>query len=156
MQALHRARERMLQQRLALTNQIRGLLLDRGVEIAQGFYALRTVLPQLLADDRSELTPMMRDLGRLTLEMWNRTEQAIKELNARIAQLASSSDLCRRLQSVPGVGPLLATAIVTSIRQRFHLQARPRSLPGSASFPGGSRLAASRAWLASASAATAT
>jgi len=114
-QALHRSRERMLQQRLALTNQIRGLLLDLGVEIAQGFYALRTVLPQLLADDRSDLTPMMRDLGRLTLEMWNRTEQAIKELNARISQLAGSSDICRRLQSVPGVGPLLATAIVASV-----------------------------------------
>ncbi|MCG1019686.1 MULTISPECIES: IS110 family transposase [Burkholderiaceae] len=54
-QALHRARERMLQQRLVLTNQIRGLLLDRGIEIAQGFYALRTVLPTLLEDEQSGL-----------------------------------------------------------------------------------------------------
>ncbi|MGT2490422.1 hypothetical protein ACU4GD_07475 [Cupriavidus basilensis] len=44
-----------------MANQIRGLLLDRGVEIAQGFYALRTMLPKLLADDASLLTPMMRD-----------------------------------------------------------------------------------------------
>jgi len=87
--ALHRARERMLQQRLALTNQIRGLLLDRGVEIAQGFYALRTVLPRLLADDQGELTPMMRDLGRSMLEMWQHTEHAIDELNGRIKQLAN-------------------------------------------------------------------
>lgn len=114
-QALHRARERLLQQRLALTNQIRGLLLDRGIEIAQGFYALRTVLPRLLADDASELTPMMRDLGRSMLEMWNHTEHAIDELNNRIKQLANASDLCRRLQSVPGIGPLLATAIVASV-----------------------------------------
>jgi len=114
-QALHRARDRLLQQRLALTNQIRGLLLDRGIEIAQGFYALRTVLPRLLADESVELTPMMRDLGQLLLQMWNHTEQAIQELNGRIERLARSSDLCQRLQSIPGFGPLLATALVASV-----------------------------------------
>ncbi|MCR4471833.1 MULTISPECIES: hypothetical protein [unclassified Burkholderia] len=46
--ALHRARERLLQQCLALITQMRGLLLDRDIEIAHGFYALRTVLPSLL------------------------------------------------------------------------------------------------------------
>jgi transposase len=69
----------------------------------------------LLADDTSVLTPMMRDLGRLTLDMWNHTEQAIKDLNSRIQQLSNSSELCKRLQSVPGIGPLLATAIVAAV-----------------------------------------
>ena len=114
-QALHRARERMLQQRLALTNQIRGLLLDRGIEIAQGFYALRTVLPGLLEREDAELTPMMRDLGRLLLQMWNQIEQIIEELNGRIGRLAKGSDLCQRLQTIPGVGVLLATAIVSAV-----------------------------------------
>ena len=87
----------MLQQRLALTNQIRGLLLDRGIEIAQGFYSLRTVLPRLLTDETSELTPMMRDLGRSMLAMWNHTEHAIEVLNDRIKQLANAqSRSCRR------------------------------------------------------------
>ncbi|ODV40790.1 hypothetical protein AWV79_04245 [Cupriavidus sp. UYMMa02A] len=72
----------MLQQRLALTNQIRGLLLDCGIEIAQGFYALRTTLPALLEDDDSGLTPMLRDLGRMLLDMWNRTE-ATKQQSTR-------------------------------------------------------------------------
>lgn len=114
-QALHRARERLVRQRLAMTNQIRGLLLDRGIEIAQGFYALRTVLPRLLADDAGPLTPMMNSLLAILLQAWNQTEQAIAELNAKIDQLARTSETCRRLQSIPGVGPLLATAIVASI-----------------------------------------
>lgn len=114
-QALHRARDRMLQQRLALTNQIRGLLLDRGIEIAQGFYALRTVLPRLIAEEDPRLSPMMRELVRLTLEMWNQTEQAIETLNQKLAFLARQSDLCRRLQSIPGVGVLLATALVSAV-----------------------------------------
>jgi len=56
-QALHRVRERLVRQRLAITNQIRGLLLGRGIEIAQGFYALRTILPRLLAEESTDLTP---------------------------------------------------------------------------------------------------
>lgn len=114
-QALHRSRERMLQQRLALTNQIRGLLLDRGIEIAQGFYALRTVLPSLLEKEDSGLTPMMRDLGRMLLDMWNRTEATIEQMNDRLKCLARESDLCRRLQTIPGVGILLSTAIVSAV-----------------------------------------
>ncbi|WP_407971333.1 IS110 family transposase [Burkholderia pyrrocinia] len=114
-QALHRARERMLQQRLALTNQIRGLLLDRGIEIAQGFYALRTVLPSLLEKEDSGLTSMMRDLGRMLLDMWNRTEATIEQMNDRLKCLARESDLCRRLQTIPGIGVLLSTAIVSAV-----------------------------------------
>lgn len=114
-QALHRTRDRLLRQRLALTNQIRGLLLDRGVAIAQGFYALRTVLPKLLHDEASALSPMMRDLVRSVLQMWEHTEQAIERLNAQIKALAGRSDLCRRLQTIPGVGLLLATAMVSAV-----------------------------------------
>jgi len=127
-QALHRARDRLLQQRLALTNQIRGLLLDRGIEIAQGFYALRTVLPKLLVEETLSLTPMMRELGQLLLKSWRQTDEAIDELNQRINQLARSSDLCRRLQSIPGVGPLLATAIVASVGNGSAFR-RARDLP---------------------------
>ncbi|WP_233874576.1 IS110 family transposase [Paraburkholderia adhaesiva] len=114
-QALHRARERMLQQRLALTNQIRGLLLDRGIEIAQGFYALRATLPTLLENDDSGLTPMMRDLGRMLLDMWNSTEATLEQMNNRITRLSRESELCRRLQTIPGVGVRLSTAIVSAI-----------------------------------------
>lgn len=99
-QALHRARDRMLQQRLALTNQIRGLLLDRGVEIAQGYHALRGVVPRLVADDQSDLNPLMREVGQVLLRVWQATESAIAELNARIQSLAASSEMCQRLQTI--------------------------------------------------------
>lgn len=127
-QALHRVRERLVRQRLAMTNQIRGLLLDRGIEIAQGFYALRTVLPKLVADEATDLTPMMRELMRILLLAWNQTEQAIEALNAKIGELARGSELCRRLQSIPGVGPLLATAIVAAVGNGSEFR-RARDLP---------------------------
>lgn len=58
---------------------------------------------------------MMRDLVRMMLQMWEHTENAITELNRRIKKLAGESDLCRRLQTIPGVGPLLATALVSAV-----------------------------------------
>jgi transposase len=127
-QALHRVRERLVRQRLAMTNQIRGLLLDRGIEIAQGFYALRTILPRLVADESTDLTPMMRELLRIMLLAWNQTEQAIESLNDKISELARGSELCRRLQSIPGVGPLLATAIVAAVGNGSEFK-RARDLP---------------------------
>lgn len=75
----------------------------------------------------ADLTPMMRDLGRLLLQMWSQTEQIIEELNARIGHLARGSDLCRRLQTIPGVGVLLATAIVSAIGNGAHFS-RARDL----------------------------
>lgn len=68
-QALHRACDRMLQQRLALTNQIRGLVARSRRRDRTRLLRPANCLAQLLADDWSELTPMMRDLGRLMLEM---------------------------------------------------------------------------------------
>ncbi len=126
-QALHMARERLVRQRLAMTNQIRGLLLDRGVEIAQGFYALRTVLPKLVTDEATELTPMMRELIRILLQAWSLTEQAITELNSKIEQLARSSDLCRRRQSIPGVGPLSPGRYRPEARHGLWVSGRPLS-----------------------------
>jgi hypothetical protein len=49
-QAFHRARQRLIEQRNGMTSQIRGLLLDRGVPIAQGLYPLRTAVPMILED----------------------------------------------------------------------------------------------------------
>lgn len=126
--ALHRVRERLVRQRLAMTNQIRGLLLARGIEIPQGFYALRTILPRLVADESTDLTPMMRELLKILLLPWNQTEQAIESLNDKIGELSRGSELCRRLQSIPGVGPLLATAIVAAVGNGSEFK-RARDLP---------------------------
>jgi transposase len=114
-QALHRARQRLIQQRTGMTNQIRGLLLDRGLPIPQGLYPLRTAVPQLLEDAENALTPVFRSLLSRLLAMWRQTEAAIEELTDEIQAVARESDRCRRLQSIPGVGPLVATALVSAV-----------------------------------------
>jgi transposase len=90
-------------QRLALTNQICGLLLDRGSEIAQGFCALRTVVPRLVTDEASDLTHIAREVGHVLLQTRDATEAAIAELSDRIQQLAlppTSAALCSRVRGL--------------------------------------------------------
>jgi transposase len=114
-QSYHRARQRLIEQRNGMTSQIRGLLLDRGVPIAQGLYPLRTAVPSILEDAENGLTPAFRQLLASLLAMWRQTEAAIDELTEYLKSLSRDSEVCRRLQSVPGVGPLVATALVSAV-----------------------------------------
>ena len=114
-QALHRARQRLVEQRTGMTNQIRGLLLDRGLPIPQGLNPLRTAVPEILEDATNGLTPLFRSLLARLLSMWQQTDSAIEELTDEIQSVARASDQCRRLQSIPGVGPLVATALVSAV-----------------------------------------
>lgn len=114
-QAYHRARQRLIEQRNGMTSQIRGLLLDRGVTIAQGLYPLRTSVPGILEDAENELTPVFRQLLASLLAMFQQTEAALEELTEYLRRLGRESDVCRRLQTIPGVGPLVATALVSAV-----------------------------------------
>lgn len=114
-QAVHRARQRLLEQRNGMTNQIRGLLLDRGIAIPQGLYPLRTAVPVILEDGENGLTPAFRSLLAMLLQMWRQTDEAIESLSDHLKELARQSEPCRRLQSIPGIGPLVSTALVSAI-----------------------------------------
>ena len=106
-QAVHRARQRLLEQRNGMTNQIRGLLLDRGIAIRQGLYPLRAAVPAILEDAENGLTPAFRSLLAMLLQMWRQTDEAIESLSDHLKDLARQSEPCRRLQSIPGIGPLV-------------------------------------------------
>ncbi len=114
-QAYHRARQRLIEHRNGMTSQIRGLLLDRGVTIAQGLYPLRTSVPGILEDAENELTPVFRQLLASLLAMFQQTEAALEELTEYLRRLGRDSDVCRRLQTIPGVGPLVVTALVSAV-----------------------------------------
>ena len=98
-----------------MTNQIRGLLLDRGIAISQGLYPLRTSVPAILEDADNGLTPAFRELLSMLLQMWRQTEVAIEHLSEQLRELAHANESCRRLQSIPGVGLLVATALVSAV-----------------------------------------
>ncbi len=115
LQSLHRVRERLMTRRTALINQIRGFLLERGIVFAKSPIRLREAMPEVLENIHENLTPRMRNMMAMLWSEWKDLELQIAEMNDEVERIASSDDACRRLRQIPGIGPLVATAIVASI-----------------------------------------
>jgi transposase len=115
LQALHRVRERLVSQRTGIINQIRAFLLERGVAIRQGLRFLRVELPRILANPPDVLSPRMARLIEGLAADWRRLDERIEHMSAEITALARQDGGCERLMSVPGVGPIISSAMVAAI-----------------------------------------
>ncbi len=115
LQSLHRVRERWVMRRTAVINQIRGLLLERGITLRKGRRYLESALPLILEDADAKLSGAMRlllcqrklDLDQLAVR--------IDQADAVIGKTAQENDACRRLVAIPGIGPITATALIAAI-----------------------------------------
>jgi len=115
LQALHRVRSRLVGQRTAVINQIRGFLLEHGIAIRQGLRFLRQQLPDILARRGDVLSPrMIRVLVDLSGD-WRCLDERIEHITEEIEVLAQGSESCRQLMTVPGIGPIIASAMVAAI-----------------------------------------
>jgi transposase len=115
LQALHRMRDRLVQRRTGLINQIRGFLLERGIVFGKGAAHLRKHIAEVIEDAEANLTPRMRALiDRLWVE-WRQLDYDIEMAGQDIERIASEDDACKRLRQIPGIGPLVSTAMVAAI-----------------------------------------
>ena len=113
--AVHRIRRRLMSERTALINQLRGLLAEYGLVLPQGANQVRSKMPALL-DECSESVPslaleLFRDLYDELLQL----EQRIGTLERRVERLYRGNFLCQRLGQVEGIGALTATAFVATV-----------------------------------------
>jgi transposase len=115
LQALHRVRERLVSQRTGIINQIRAFLLERGITVRQGQRFLRAELPHILATPTNALSPCMLRVVEDLVGDWRRLDQRIEGLSSEIEVLAHADCGCERLMSVPGVGPIISSAMVAAI-----------------------------------------
>lgn len=115
LQALHRVRDRLVQRRTALINQIRGFLLERGITLAKGRTNLRNHMPAILEDADQNLTPRLRHLLDRLWQEWKQLQSDIEHISEQIEQICAEDAACQRLRHIPGVGPLVATATVAAI-----------------------------------------
>jgi transposase len=115
LQSLHRVRERWVMRRTAIINQIRGLLLERGITLRKGRCHLEAALPAILQDGDGKLSGITRLLlAQLKLEL-EQLDLRLEEADAAIQQTAKESEACRRLDTIPGIGPLTATTLIAAI-----------------------------------------
>jgi transposase len=115
LQSLHRVRERWVGRRTAVINQIRGLLLERGITVLKGRRHIEQSLPGILEDPDNKLSGALRVLlTDLRLEMQYLHRQ-IEESDKLIVRIANELEPCRRLVAIPGIGPVIATATIAAI-----------------------------------------
>jgi transposase len=115
LQALHRVRDRLVGQRTGVINQIRAFLLERGIAVRQGLHSLRSELPGILATRTDVLLPRMLRIIEDLAGDWRRLDARIEGLSSEIETLARQDQACERLMTVPGIGPLISSAMVAAI-----------------------------------------
>ena len=115
LQALHRVRERLVSQRTGIINQIRAFLLERGIAVRQGPRFLRAELPGILATRTDVLSPGMLRVIEALAGDWRHLDARIEGLSGEIETLAHQDQHCERLMTVPGIGPIISSAMVAAI-----------------------------------------
>jgi transposase len=113
--ALHRARQGLVRARTAQGNQIRGLLAEFGCVIPKGRRHLEQHIPEILEDAENGLPGMSRELFARLLEHLRHLDVQVQGLEAQIKAWHREDAASRRLEAVPGIGPLTASALVASI-----------------------------------------
>ena len=115
LQACHRVRARLVSRRTATINQIRAFLIEQGIAVRAGPRTLRNSLFAILENRKDEISPRMTSLILGLYEDWCQLDERIETVTGEIEKLSQVEATCRRLMSVPGIGPLISTAIVAAI-----------------------------------------
>lgn len=115
LQTLHRVRQRLVGRRTALTNQLRAILLERGITVPQSRRALAGKLPEILADADTGLSVRICRLIEDMRAEWRDLDKRIADFDQELIAMARSEQTCRRLCAIPGIGALNATALVAAI-----------------------------------------
>ena len=103
-QAIHRLRSRLIKERTALGNQIRGLLAERGIVIVQGITKLRKRLPTIVEDLENKLTPLSREVRRELYEELIALDERIARADGMVQRVFTQSAACQKLAQVEGIG----------------------------------------------------
>ena len=115
LQAAHRVRERWVMRRTAVVNQIRGLLLERGLTLPKGRRHLEQAVPGILKNVESKWSEAFLVLVRQLNQELEQLSERIEEMDRVIERTAADHEACQRLMTIPGIGPVTATALVSAI-----------------------------------------
>lgn len=114
-QCLHRIRQRLLHNRTALSNEIRGFLNEYGIVIAKSMRQLKSQLPLILEDASNELSSDAREVFAGLQEELREIERRIEIYDSKLQKIFKESEVCQRIKAIEGVGPISATAIIASV-----------------------------------------
>lgn len=114
-QTLHRIRSFYVKQRTGLTNMMRGVLLEMGIAITKGKSALVNHLRLLLDEENRSLNDKMKHVFQDLYDDLKRLDEDIDRHTKVLEKLAKEDEHCQRISTLPGVGPITATAMIAKI-----------------------------------------
>lgn len=122
---LHRARELLVRQRTQLVNALRGHLAEFGVVAAKGISKIGELLALIADPDDRRIPPLARNVLTLLVEQLRDVERKIEDLERRLVSWHRTNEVSQRLATIPGIGPITATALVATVGDpRFFTSAR--------------------------------
>jgi transposase len=113
--ALHRVRQGWVKARTAQANQIRGLLSEFGVVVPQGIGHITSRVPVILDEATDELPGAFKELVLRLLEHFKDLDRLVNEMEHQIQSWHRTNALSRKLEKIPGIGPITASALVASV-----------------------------------------
>jgi len=112
-QALHRVRARVQRERVAVANQLRGLLYEFGVVLPKSIPVLRRRVPEVL--EAGYLPGVMAELVQDLLVELRELDERVQRYTERVKQLVKVDPVARQLQKLNGIGPLTASALAAEV-----------------------------------------
>ena len=114
-QALHRVRERLMGERTALVNEVHGLMHEYGIVMPKGVAKFRQAVVEKLESEQDKLTPLSQEMFWKLVEEFVALEKQLAYYQEKLEALATTHPECQRLMTIPGIGPLSATALVAAV-----------------------------------------
>ena len=112
---LHRIRDRLIAERTGTINAIRGHMAEFGVVAARRGLGMQELLAIISDVDDARLPSLARELLVLQVEHLRVIEARLAELDGRLLRQARDDEAARRLTEIPGIGPVIATAMVATV-----------------------------------------
>ena len=114
-QLLHRGREQLVRQRTMLVNALRAHLAEFGMVAAQGLRNVGELIAIVRADGDTRLPAVARQVLQVLANQIEQTESAVRTLERQLLAWHKTNPVSQRLASIPGIGPIIATAIASTV-----------------------------------------
>lgn len=118
LQMLHRTRDRLITQRTGLINHIRGLLGEYGVVIPVGAFRFRKDIRTAISE--ASLSTLAKQSFNALIAEFEALDKRINEIERKLVAICRTDERCKRLATLPGVGPVIATALIAAVDDGQH------------------------------------
>lgn len=119
LQAMLRVRDAWIKQRTALTNMVHGLIGEFGDVFPKGMRHFSSNVTQWQSEHREQY-PMMNQLLDTIIDQFHRLSEQLAQIDRELQRFMANQENCKRIASVPGVGPVTATTIIAQFSDAQH------------------------------------